>query len=190
MEELVQLGRLTLSELRRVRRDISLIRDRAVVARIASKKNPVNKETRDAYTHHLSYEESPFIFEAVASYYMQLYSWIDLDLTEVPEVQYTRYEMGGKYIWHTDNIKSRGSKIRGLTMTINLSDETEYEGGELLVQRGKDTLKLDKSAGSFIIFPATLKHMACQVTSGVREALVIWMHFDEKEVTWIKKNAK
>jgi len=190
MANLIFSGKITEDELARVRRDIDLIRPLIKPAAVYGKKKTyTDKSFRDCLIYHLKQEQSPFIFNCLNSYILELYSWTDLDLTEMPEVQFSRYEKGGKFNWHRDDIRTGKEKIRGFTFVMNLSDPDSYRGGELLVQVGDQQLVLDKSPGSFIIFPSILRHMACEVKSGVRESLVLWTHFNKQDIKWIEKNA-
>ena len=105
--------------------------------------------------------------------------------------QFTKYKLNQYYDWHSDsweeaygeeekNIYYRG-KIRKLSVTCQLTDESEYVGGELEFQfRNKDnpTLTVEateaKKKGTIIVFPSHIWHRVKPVTSGNRYSLVIW----------------
>ena len=57
------------------------------------------------------------------------------DIDFIPEIQFTEYDASyeGKFDWHIDNVTS-GEAVysRKLSMTIQLSPSTSYEGGNLL----------------------------------------------------------
>jgi PKHD-type hydroxylase len=73
-------------------------------------------------------------------------------------------------------------KIRKLSMTINLCEPEEYDGGELLFDMGVHRDKNDrfhncqeiKSQGSVIVFPSFVHHCVTPVTRGTRYSLVVW----------------
>jgi PKHD-type hydroxylase len=134
----------------------------------------------------------------------------NFDIDYYEGVQFTVYKDNGFYGWHTDggsdfsfaykkqmkwldqkngdtfdmggetpDINMVG-KVRKLSMTINLSDPNDYEGGDLKI----DTKSLDeesvhniseiKPQGSLVVFPSYLYHQVTPVTKGTRYSLVVW----------------
>lgn len=75
-------------------------------------------------------------------------------------------------------------------MSLNLTDESEYSGGELLVKDGTKIITGNKKAGSYIIFPSFLEHKAEPVTSGIREAIVSWVLVNTQDLTYLRKRYK
>jgi len=89
-----------------------------------------------------------------------------------------KYEPGMSYGWHTDSPLMMGQvqPLRvDVSMTLFLSDPSEYEGGELVIHTGSgySTYKLAK--GDAIIYPTTRLHAVNEVTSGARTVAVTWM---------------
>ena len=64
-------------------------------------------------------------------------------------------------------------------MSIQLSDENSYEGGDLLIDYSGDTYHAPRSKGSVIVFDSRLTHEVTPVTRGERYSLVKWFHGDE-----------
>jgi PKHD-type hydroxylase len=96
-------------------------------------------------------------------------------LTDLSEMQYTIYDVSfmGKYDWHID-IGPQNSN-RKLTVVVQLSDPSEYEGGELQIRcGGSEPVIVEKTKGSVIIFPSYLLHRVTTVTKGVRRVLILW----------------
>ena len=106
--------------------------------------------------------------------------------------QFTKYKKGQYYDWHCDSWdrpyhkpeepNSHG-KQRKLSVTLSLSDDKEYSGGELEFDlRNKDpdkkrnthVLKEIRSKGSLVVFPSDVWHRVKPVKRGVRHSLVIW----------------
>ena len=105
--------------------------------------------------------------------------------------QFTKYNKGQYYDWHSDswdkpynqpNTPSHG-KIRKLSVTLSLSDEKDYKGGELEFdfrtvdpdQKAETRLcKEIKSKGSLVVFPSEVWHRVRPVTKGTRYSLVVW----------------
>jgi len=74
-------------------------------------------------------------------------------------------------------------KIRKLSLTLSLSNEKDYEGGDLefdfentAPSKKRDTHKCTEiqSKGSLAVFPSSVWHRVCPVESGTRYSLVIW----------------
>ena len=97
-----------------------------------------------------------------------------LDLYGFTEkLQFTEYEGQGRhYDWHPD-IRPNMSK-RKISIVVQLSDEKDYEGGELLINTGQ-MLVPSKKQGSVILFPSFLMHKVEPLRSGNRYSLVSWI---------------
>ena len=71
-------------------------------------------------------------------------------------------------------------KIRKLSMTVNLSREDEYEGGNLKFDLGPHNKKRyyecieSRKRGSIIVFPSSTYHQVTPITKGIRHSLVMW----------------
>ena len=96
----------------------------------------------------------------------------DVEITE--QAQFTEYPEGGFYDWHMDtdvNMKHE-PPVRKISMTLLLSPENQFEGGDLeLMAPGK---KANLTQGNAIIFASFLNHRVAPVTRGVRQSLVMW----------------
>lgn len=75
------------------------------------------------------------------------------------------------YDWRIDAAKN---KKRKLTAVMQLSDPSEYEGGELQIQNG-DIHVMDKTKGGCVVFPSWMPHRVTPVTRGARQSLVIYL---------------
>ena len=104
-----------------------------------------------------------------------------VDYHDFLEVQFTEYHgsKAGHYDWHEDcTLKPDYSSAhlwdRKLSVVIQLSSPTGYEGGRLELDR--DPLPADQfvGQGDLIVFPSLLRHRVTPVTAGVRHSLVTW----------------
>lgn len=104
-------------------------------------------------------------------------SW-NYDLSGMENVQLGRYGIEGHYQWHIDHIGicSEGFQ-RKLSCSIQLTDENEYEGGDLILQNcmGTEEIKMTRKQGSIVVFPSITKHKVSPITSGTRFSAVSWM---------------
>jgi len=123
-----------------------------------------------------------------------------IDYQENP--QYTIYnapkeKQGGDfYTWHTDAgpMLYENGMHRKLSMTIQLSEPDDYEGGHFQwlephrqfdrLKQTDNTINIENSIqtvpfsareiGSVIVFPSFLYHQVTPVLSGCRKSLVVW----------------
>jgi PKHD-type hydroxylase len=98
------------------------------------------------------------------------------NLTTPNEIQFTEYHSGelGHYDWHHDvNWSSPLMVDRKLSVVIQLTDPTEYEGGDFLFREVENPDF--KPQGSILVFPSFLEHKVTQVTKGTRYSLVTWI---------------
>ena len=95
----------------------------------------------------------------------------------VEDFQYTIYnDCGGHYDWHVDRGVSSGNlPPRKLSLVLQLSDPSEYEGGELEVWTGQSPETVVKGKGLVAAFPSFTLHRVSPVTKGVRRTLVAWL---------------
>ena len=102
-------------------------------------------------------------------------SFFNFDLFGLIEgFQFTRYDApSGFYGMHIDKIL--GGSIRKLSITIQLSDPDDYDGGELAIQIGSDPLIMPKEQGKLVCFPSYVLHEVRPVTRGTRYSLVAWV---------------
>ena len=96
-----------------------------------------------------------------------------MQLTEF--AQFTEYPKGGFYDWHMDaevNCKYE-PPVRKISMTILLSPESEFEGGDLefMTEGNKPPLLLQ---GQAIFFCSLLRHRVAKIKKGMRRSLVMW----------------
>ena len=92
------------------------------------------------------------------------------------EMQFTEYHAAdkGHYDWHHDvNWHGQTGQDRKLSLTLQLSDSADYEGGDFEFE--EVTSETDfRPKGSILVFPSYLRHRVTTVTHGTRYALVAW----------------
>jgi|TARA_R100001509_G_scaffold165674_1_gene148795 PKHD-type hydroxylase len=103
------------------------------------------------------------------------------NIQELEDVKLLKYNIGGKYKWHTD-VGSKETSTRKLTAIVQLSDEQDYEGGDLEFgitdELGENNYVATKKQGSIIVFPSFLSHRVIPITKGTRYSLLTWMNGD------------
>lgn len=102
----------------------------------------------------------------------------DFDLISADEkIQYTEYlaEDEGHYTWHQDIGPGMASQ-RKVSITVQLSESDEYEGGDLqLWTGGESVMSSQRGAGVTVLFPSYLMHRVTKVTKGKRRSFVLWV---------------
>jgi len=100
------------------------------------------------------------------------------NITQIPEcIQYTEYhaDVKGKYDWHQDIGNGIASR-RKISVTVQLSDAEDYEGGDLQMWKGSDNfITANRGKGNVFIFPSYMIHRVMPVTKGVRKSFVLWV---------------
>ncbi|MDB2389733.1 2OG-Fe(II) oxygenase [Alphaproteobacteria bacterium] len=100
----------------------------------------------------------------------------NIDIHNDAEMQFTEYhaKQAGHYDWHHDvNWNGSTGSDRKLSVTVQLSDPSEYEGGAFEFDDVKTNADF-ASKGTILIFPSYLRHRVCPVTKGTRRSLVAW----------------
>ena len=104
------------------------------------------------------------------------------------DMQYTKYEKGHYFGWHSDqgpntfvsDNKNFHGKTRKLSLTLQLTNPSEYEGGDFQFKwynkKNEEIITVTeaKDLGSLIIFPSFIWHQVTPITKGTRESLVNW----------------
>tara|TARA_B100000902_G_scaffold1227_1_gene1596 strand:+ start:459 stop:1085 length:627 start_codon:yes stop_codon:yes gene_type:complete len=92
------------------------------------------------------------------------------------EFQILRYRAGGQFDWHCDyGVAPNKNVWRKLSMSVQLSDPSDYKGGELIiVDYFNKHCQIPNPQGACIVFDARCPHRAQPVTEGIRYVLVGW----------------
>jgi PKHD-type hydroxylase len=115
-----------------------------------------------------------------------LYEFVDIANTHAfhvhiykkADIQYTEYlssEQGHYGLHHDIDWQNNNGYDRKLSVTVQLSEPSEYEGGNFVFDEvdSPDTNIL-KQKGTVLVFPSYLRHRVEPVTKGVRRSLVSW----------------
>lgn len=101
--------------------------------------------------------------------------------------QFGVYNPGQFYTWHVDQFSEpfkpphpHPGTTRKLSITVQLDDGADYEGGEFEMREPSDYDKIQRvdgirARGSLIVFPSFVMHRVTPVTKGVRRSLVGWI---------------
>ena len=125
-------------------------------------------------------EETTWIYEKMGDMVVEANNnmWkFDL-LGSMELIQFARYygsedDKGNFYDWHADSGPS--TNLRKISMIVQLTDEDEYEGGEVMMHESSTPQVFPRGKGTVICFPSYMSHKVTPVTKGIRESMVQWM---------------
>lgn len=86
-------------------------------------------------------------------------------------VQLARYGVNSFYGSHTDLAQPADRHDRKLTCVLQLSDPSDYEGGDLEIAGNL----VDKAQGTIVVFPSFFQHQVIPVTAGTRVSATLWL---------------
>ena len=96
--------------------------------------------------------------------------YFDMENLTLDPMQLATYEKGDFYDWHKD---SQPEGPRRLSLTLQLSEKSEYEGVDLEFR--EYTLPAEAyEKGSIIMFDSFHQHRVSPIITGVRHSLVGW----------------
>jgi PKHD-type hydroxylase len=139
----------------------------------------VDKSYRDSRIHWIpKTPEWDWLYSKIGLYaYKANNAMWNFDISFMNEqIQYTEYDASysGKYDWHVD-FGSGSSSMRKIAIVVQLSDESEYEGGDLQFYTSKSVTTVTKVKGTIACFPTYFLHRVTPVTKGKRRSLVLWI---------------
>lgn len=116
-----------------------------------------------------------WLFHRLAALYMDVNRHYGLDIVGfVDALQYTVYGAEQHFDWHVD-LGPGSTSARKLSMSVQLSDASEYAGGALEFINIPSHPEAARR-GTAIVFPSYLAHRVTPVTRGVRRSLVGWAY--------------
>lgn len=90
------------------------------------------------------------------------------------DLQFTEYNrIGDHYDYHTDNMYF--GLVRKLSVSVQLSDPNDYDGGDLLINTGGEPQKMKREQGTITVFPSYNLHKVTPIERGTRYSLVGWV---------------
>ncbi len=78
--------------------------------------------------------------------------------------------------WHADIGSGPLAKRRKLTVVVQLSDASDYQGGALELRPDSNTVQANTAQGTATVFPSFVLHRVTPVTEGTRWSLTLWAH--------------
>ena len=89
-------------------------------------------------------------------------------------IMFTKSSKGMRYGRHIDNAYMSSGRA-DLSFTIFLTEKSQYEGGELIIENLNSESKFKLKKGEIIIYPSTYLHSVNEVLNGKRIVCVGWI---------------
>ena len=89
-------------------------------------------------------------------------------------IMFTKSSKGMFYGRHIDNAYMSSGRA-DLSFTIFLSEKSNYEGGELMIENLNSECKFKLNQGNILIYPSTYLHSVREVLNGERIVCVGWI---------------
>lgn len=186
----VKIGKISDNEFSKIQKEKDNYWSKAEDSQITNSGNAgyVDENIRKSLVYFPDIYECKRTLNILQGIIIEELSRYDIDVSNVSEVQYVRYNIGGKFNWHSDILPTTrpDSRFRGITFSINVTDPDEYDGGELKIENGETMLELPKERGSYIMFPSYMRHQVFEVTRGTREAIILWVYLTIEELDKLK----
>lgn len=135
----------------------------------------INNTIRRAYACGLPKENFEWLYRRIEEFTMKTNSTnFRFNVDRLEELSYVEYHGNNKghYDWHVDG---QIHMTRKISFSLLLSDPSEFEGGDLVMNDGKDHI-VEKVKGRITFFPSFTLHRVTPVTSGIRRVIVSWVH--------------
>lgn len=106
--------------------------------------------------------------------------WFDFNISDITYLQLAEYDesYGGEYKKHHDVFwMNNDPKLhRKLTCVIQLTDPSEYDGGDFTLYDVDEYPSVDeiRERGTVIVIPSFVNHAALPITRGTRYSLAAW----------------
>lgn len=144
----------------------------------------LDTEYRSVFTNSLPVNGFEWLYERL----LQRIKWVNddrfrFDISGLAEpIQFLEYreateeQPSGRYKWHQDMGPGVGS-IRKLSIVIQLSEPSEYEGCRLkLFDCSTPELEVPEiGQGDMVIFPSYMPHCVTPLEKGTRRSLALWV---------------
>lgn len=158
--------------------------------------NPKNKNIRNSYSycsHDLWINLFAMGWILEANRQMYNYDLSKYDIENSCQISKYTSNINSFFAPHSDFSgeirKNNPIHTRKLSLSIQLSSEDDYEGGDLLLYYHQQSTKLDgkpvlneflvpKALGTVVVFDSRIVHEVTPIISGTRHALVKWYHGD------------
>jgi len=123
-------------------------------------------------------ENTSWVYDKVKSY---ISDNVECEWIGEPHGVFRNYSENDFFVKHKDNVDASIADRRYLTVSIQLSNPTDYIGGDIIVN---DEIKLNRTKGNTILWGTNVPHEVTKIKNGFRNALIFFV--SEKHIQPIK----
>jgi PKHD-type hydroxylase len=140
----------------------------------------VDTDIRTCLTSFLKSNTNDWLFKKLMKVIHEVNNqYFNYDIDTIESLQFTVYseDVNGFYKKHTDTMYGSVSNSisRKLSFSVQLSDPSTYEGGDLLLHYQETPVVCNRKLGAVNFFPSYMLHEVTPVTKGTRYSLVGWV---------------
>lgn len=140
----------------------------------------VNVPTNRSYCSEILYKKDDNRVSKLVDFLLSKLN--HLGILNINVINFIKYETGSFMARHRDTGGGYDTETTLKSVTIQLSDGSDYSGGDLIV----DGITADKSIGNVVIFDSQRFHEITKVESGTRISLVLFL----ERGSFFEKNKK
>jgi PKHD-type hydroxylase len=99
------------------------------------------------------------------------------NISDLDYANFLTYNTGMFYLPHNDVDSNTNSPThrRKLTVILQLSDESDYKGGNIILYHDLKPCIMPRKKGSIIVFDSSATHCVSKITEGTRYSLCGWI---------------
>lgn len=111
------------------------------------------------------------IYKVIEKHWRTAIDFFNFDITFIEPYEIKKYSLGGHFGRHIDNYHAMSIPVeRKITMSLQLSEDTDYVGGRLTIVR----TQVSRKKLSMTFFPSFYPHGVEAITNGTRWVMIGW----------------
>ena len=140
----------------------------------------VDNKTRNCSSSGIGFSDNTnWIFERIREVVRDAnIAYFNFNINAIAPLQLVKYDSTNSPEFYKEHVDLGYSEIdsqRKLSVTLQLSDPNDYDGGDLMLYHiTKGTTTANREQGAITIFPSFMPHEVTPVTRGIRYSLVAW----------------
>lgn len=120
--------------------------------------------------------ENQWIFQKLSDVINKINNdYFKFDIRSIETLQFTEYTSDGDFYKRHLDMGYEEANCRKISFSIQLSNDTDYSGGDLVLYYTEEGEIANKKKGTLTAFPSYVLHEVLPVTQGTRYALVGWI---------------
>lgn len=145
------------------------------VAKVDDPDAPIKESYRKCSFSLINTQLHPWLIPKLHTHLKEINNdFFRYSLDGITELQVIQYNTNSFYKKHVDTRTDELGYQRKITFVIQLSDDNDYAGGDLLLHTSEPAEKALREKGSIIVFPSFVLHEVTPILSGTRYSMIGW----------------